>query len=291
MNLHVRELVEEDLEQVKQVSFSVWEDDYVPDNYSSWIQDPNWIPYGIFEDSKLLGFANLQLIPETNHAWVKGLRIHAEHHNEGLGTKLTKYLIKQVHDYGVKRLWYATSSRNIASQRVAEKNGFTLVNKVGYFRLARPFPPHQTPSPNIELTDINTERLTEYLSVYPNLIPTDTIPIAWNFDTKDYEGLKRIGQKATFKIVLVEGVPVALRYAFSRERRDIKSMICSIYTTDRSVFVDLVARSLEEYENSEVDRLVFFLGPNAAEWSKTLGIVPEEFIDRKFVLYEQQFND
>jgi RimJ/RimL family protein N-acetyltransferase len=291
MNLQMRALKEEDLEQVKNVSFSVWEDDYVPDNYITWICDPFWIPFGIFDESSLLGFTSLQLIPDANHAWVKALRIHVDHQNEGLGSKLTEFLIERAQEHGVRRLWYATSSRNTASQRIAEKNDFTLINEVGYFRLARPFPPHQTPSPNIELLDTNIERIIEYLTVYPDLMPTDTVPIAWNFETKDHDGLKRIEQKAKFKIVLIDGIPVALRYAFFRERGDVKSVICSIYATDRSVFVDLVARSLEEYENSEVDRIVFFLGPNATEWSQTLGIIPEEYNDRKFILYEKLLSD
>ncbi len=291
MNLHMRALVEEDLEQVKHVSLSVWEDDYVPDNFITWVSDQYWIPLGIFEKSSLLGFISLQLIPNANHAWIKALRIHANHQNEGLGTRLTEFLIKKAQEHGVKRLWYATSSRNTASQRIAEKNGFTLINKVGYFRLDRPFPPHQTPSPNIELLDTNIDRIIEYLTVYPDLMPTDTVPTGWHFETKDQDGLKRIEQKTKFKIVLIDGIPVALRYAFFRERRDVKSVICSIYATDRSVFVDLVARSLEEYENSEVDRIVFFLGPNATEWSQTLGVIPEEYMDRKFILYEKMLSD
>ncbi len=291
MNLHLRELVEDDSERVKQVSLSVWEDDYVPESFDSWINDPLWIPLGIFEDSKLLGFIALQLIPDTEHAWVKGLRIHADHHGEGLGTRLTNYLIERIPDHGIKRLWYATSSRNIGSIRIAEKTGFNLVNEVGYFRLYRPFPPHQKPSPNIELIDTNAKRLIEYLTVFPDLIPTDTIPIAWNFDTKDYDGLRRIEQRAQFKIVFDDVVPVAVYYPFLRERQDVKTMTCSIYATDRSVFVDLIARSLEEYENSDIDRLAFFMGPNATQWSQTLGLVPEEFKDRNFLLFEKQFSD
>ena len=70
-----------------------------------------------------------------------------------------------------------------------------------------------------------------------------------------------------------------------------EAAINTFYVSDRGIFVDCIARVLTEHENSDVNTLVFFLGPNATEWSKTLGIVPEEFHNRRFILYEQVFKD
>ncbi len=288
MTTVLRDLVSSDFEQVLAVSQSVWDDDYAPLSFHNWIDDSNWYVYGVFENGVLLGFIALQLIPETNHAWVKALRIRNDRQGTGLGTQLTKHTITKAKEFDVKKLWYATSSRNKASIKIAEKIGFHLVNNVGYFRLEKPLPAHQTPSPNFQPHDIDAEGIHEILSVYPELITTETIPIAWNFETKDLLGLKRLEEKATFKVVRNEqGLPKALRISYLRERNDSKAAINTFYVLDRSIFVDLIARTIAEHDESDIDTLVFFLGPNGTEWSKTLGIVPEEYFDRRFLLYEK----
>jgi len=290
MNITLRELLIADHNQVIEVSKSVWEDDYATLNFPSWMEDPNWSTYGVFESEQLKGFLALQLIPDTTNGWVKALRVRNGSQGAGVGTQLTKHTVTRAQDLGVKRLWYATSSRNKASIRIAEKSGFKLVNSVGYFRLERPLPQHPNPSPHYEPEVVEVDRVQEILSIYPDLVPTDTIPIAWSFETKDSEGLQRINRMAVFRIVRDDdGIPKALYYTYVRERSENKAAINSIYVSNRSIFVDVVSRILTEHETTDIDTLVFFLGPNGTEWSKTLGIVPEEFNERRFLLFEQTF--
>ena len=65
-----------------------------------------------------------------------------------------------------------------------------------------------------------------------------------------------------------------------------KTATFTVFASDRSIFVDMMARMQDEIVESEVDRAVFFLGPNATKWSQGLGIVSEEYKDRRFLLYE-----
>jgi hypothetical protein len=119
------------------------------------------------------------------------------------------------------------------------------------------------------------------------LVESDNLPIAWEFDFKNIEGLQRVGKLTKFRILVDEkGVTHGLFYRCDREKQDIKTATYSIFTSDRSIFVDIMARILDELVESEADRAVFFLGPNATVWSSGLGIVDEEYKDRRFLLFE-----
>ena len=43
---------------------------------------------------------------------------------------------------------------------------------------------------------------------------------------------------------------------------------------------------IDQAETIGADRAVFFLGPRVTKWALDLGYVADEFVDRKFLLYE-----
>jgi hypothetical protein len=111
--------------------------------------------------------------------------------------------------------------------------------------------------------------------------------MAWEFDFKTKEGLQRLGKQTNFRIMIDEkGGTHGLFYRCDRERQNIITATYSVFVSDRSIFVDIMARIQDELESLEVDRAVFFLGPNATEWSSGLGIVSEEYRERRFLLFE-----
>ncbi|MGY5876326.1 MAG: GNAT family N-acetyltransferase [Candidatus Thorarchaeota archaeon] len=287
MSTSCRELDINDYPHVKSLCALVWEDDYVPDQFPLWVEDSNWIPVGVFDGDTLSAIAALQLIPGTTLVRVNALRVIPEKQRKGYGTKLTSYLVQMAQESGAERIWYGTSTRNEASISVAKKLGFKIANMVGYFRVYRPYPPHPAPSPNIHPLEVDADRLYGILSITPELIESSTIPNAWMFETTDLDGLRRIGENTTFHVYLDDtGKVQGLHYTVTRERKGVKSLTNSIFVTDRTIFVDIVSRAVDFADKNEYDRAVFFLGPRATEWSKTLGFVPEEFEDRAFILLE-----
>ncbi|MHA2191658.1 MAG: hypothetical protein ACXAAP_15670, partial [Candidatus Thorarchaeota archaeon] len=59
MSPSVRPLTAEDAESVREVSASVWVDDYVPIRFLDWLDNPCWHPIGVFEGQNLVAFAAL----------------------------------------------------------------------------------------------------------------------------------------------------------------------------------------------------------------------------------------
>ncbi|TFG26702.1 GNAT family N-acetyltransferase [Candidatus Thorarchaeota archaeon] len=283
-----RRLSIEDYEQVKSLSQTVWEgNDYVPESFPKWISDPNTTTLGIFNGNELVAMLNLEKVEDTTIAWVQGLRVKEGHRDKGYGTRLTKAIVEVAKDAGVRTLWYATSSKNEASQHVAENAGFSLIESNGYFRLYQPYPDHAKPSPSIIPLQIDTNRLHEILLTNPDLIESTVFPIAWKYDFKSLEGITRLSKNATIKVIIDEsGNTEGVYFMTTRKRKDELTAAYTIYASNRSIFVDIISRTIDEANTLSANRAVYFLGPRGTEWASSLGFVDEEFRDRKFLLYE-----
>lgn len=283
-----RRLTIEDYDEVKSLSKTIWEgNDYVPESFPKWVNDPKATTLGIFDGNELVALLNLERIENTSIAWVQGLRVKDGHRDKGYATQLTKAIVEIAKEKGVRTLWYATSSRNQASQHVAENSGFSLIESNGYFRLYHPYPDHPKPSPSIIPLQINANRLHEILIENPDLVNSTVFPLAWEYDFKTLEGLRRLTKDALIKVIIDEaGYVVGVYCMTTRKRNDELTVSYTVFTTDRSIFIDIISRTIDEAATLKADRAVYFLGPRASEWAFSLGFIDEEFRDRKFLLYE-----
>ena len=284
-----RDLQLSDESAVRELCKNIWEgNDYVPDRFSSWIKEDNSSPIGLFVDEELVALGNLEAAPDSPIAWIKGIRVNTSHQHEGHGTKLVEHLISLARKRGIKKLRYATGSRNEPSVHLAKNLGFTVANSIGYFRLSNPYPQHPAPSPVTVPLVVNSERLHEVLSSTPELVESGTLPLLWEFEDKELEGLARLEKRTEFKLIVSdEGNAKGLFYEASVERNGSKTSTYSVFATDRGVFIDIMARILNELDNSGVDRAVFFLGPHATEWAPSLLIVSDDYLDRRYLLLER----
>jgi GNAT superfamily N-acetyltransferase len=285
MAITIRNLIRDDLPEITRVSSSNWDDDYVPRDFTGWLGDSNWHPIGVFDNGRLVSFAALQEVPGTAYGWVRALRTDRDHHRQGYGLKAVERTIEIAKAHEVSELRYATSSRNEASLALARKLGFSLIDEVGYFRLEKPYPPRPKASPSFIPLKVDAERAFDTLQRFPDIVSTITLPLAWEFEDKNLESLKRVEQDGDFYLIVDEsGESLTLYYKSLHERRGAKVATFSIFSRDRSTFVDTISRLVDECEHEDIEQIVFFLGPNATEWSSTLMLVPEEFQERRFVL-------
>lgn len=284
----MRALDIKDHPQVNLLCEGVWSgNDYIPERFPKWVDGLNISVFGIFEEEELLAMCALELVEGTTIAWTEGLRVKEGHREKGLAKRLVEHVTKVADEKGVRTLWYATSSANEASMAVAERVGYKPVDNVGYFRLYKPFPDHPKPSLAYVPLEVDTDRLHEILLNNPELVESTTIPVAWEFDFKSKEGLERLSQKTQFKVVIDgNGEALALYCRADRKRKDELTAAFTVFAKDRSIFIDVLSRMLDEAISADADRAVFFLGPRATEWALASGYVTEEFVGRRFLLYE-----
>jgi len=286
----IRDLTISDQPEVNSLCDTIWGgNDYVPQRFPEWIEEQDSYASGMFVDGRLVALGALEVIPESKLGWIKGLRVHEDYRNQGYGMEITRYLVDIAKAKKVDALWYATSSRNVASQKLAETLGFRLSNTTGYFRLEPPYPPHPKPSQSIHPMKVDELRLTEMLDVDESFIESSTFPVAWEFYRKDLPSLARLSREAKIRVVTDDNGRINTLYIMAvRRRADAKTLTFTIYSSNRTVFVDVFSRIIDELVEERADRAAFFLGPRVEQWVNFIVDIPEEFVGRRFLLYEKE---
>ncbi|MFW9966590.1 MAG: GNAT family N-acetyltransferase [Candidatus Thorarchaeota archaeon] len=289
MSEQLRALVSSDHQAVIELCMGIWGgNDYIPHLFPQWFSDKLNHPFGIFNGDTLEAIANLEIKPDSKTAWIKGLRVREAQRRKGYASRLINHLIQGAEEIGLETLHYATSSRNIASMKVAENLGFKLKNDIRYFRLEPPFPPHPKPSPSINPLQVGPERLHDILE-NSDIIPIDTFAIRWEFHKKDVNSLTAILEQEKAQVVVGEAGNVeSLSFFSSFERDGQKTTVFSIFSTNRTIFVDVFSRALDYLEATKTERAAFFLGPRVEQWVEYIIEIPKEFRERRFILYEMK---
>ncbi len=287
MSQELRDLESLDHPAVNELCRGIWGGkDYVPHRFPKWISDNLSYPFGIFHGDTLQAIGNLEAKPGKKTGWVKGLRVDKTQRRKGLASRLVTHMIQKSKEIGLENLCYATSSRNTASIKLAEKLGFECINNVRYFRLEPPFPPHPRPSPSINPLQVGPERLYELVKT-SDIIPSDTFAIRWEFHKKDFKSLQGILERETAHVVIGDTGNVESLIFFSTFERDgQKTTVLSIFSANRTIFVDIFSRALDYLEATQTERAAFFLEPRVDEWVDYIIEIPEEFVGRRFILYE-----
>ncbi|PIJ99297.1 GNAT family N-acetyltransferase [Lysinibacillus sphaericus] len=79
------------------------------------------------EDSSILGRINLVDIDRFHKIGHLGYRVGQEHTGKGIANQALQKLIETIADEDIKQIKAETTTNNIASQRVLEKNGFEKI--------------------------------------------------------------------------------------------------------------------------------------------------------------------
>jgi len=284
----IRALHISDHDDIRDLCMGLWGvRDYIPERFPQWVDSEYMHPFGLFQNNRLEAMGALQVTPERKKAWIKGLRVKLESQRMGFGYRITEHLMDYARQVGVMTLRYGTSTRNKASMGLAEKLGFKLTNSVSYLRLEPPFPAHPAPSPSFVPLVIGPERFHEILATSPDLIESETFAFSWEFYNKDIEGIRQATDIGKVRVI-IDGTGEANTVFLSRSelRNDMRTSVYSIFSKNRSVFVDVFSRILGELEETGTDRGAFFLGPRAEEWVQYMVEIPEEYKGRRFLLYE-----
>ena len=127
MKVYFRELTDEDIPAIKDISKDIWDgEDYIPHVIDEWLHDENCMNYGTFRDknkAELIGFGRVKLY-NKDIAWLEGGRIKVSYQGQGIGKLQLGYAVEYAAKSGVKVAQYDTGSDNIASISLAKFYGF-----------------------------------------------------------------------------------------------------------------------------------------------------------------------
>lgn len=122
-----RKIVKSDIDDVKNVTESIWDEDYIVRFFDGWISDGGF--YGIVYEERLIGFGKISFHP-CGVCWLEGLRLHPDFQKLGIGRAFNKFIYLKVESVlkegRAKHVEFSTYYKNSESLHMAEKNGFEI---------------------------------------------------------------------------------------------------------------------------------------------------------------------
>lgn len=123
--MRVRPARSSDTPAMLRITRDVWDgSDYVPFVWHDWLEDAHGIVQVAVRGETVLGFQHIALQPDGS-AWLEGIRVASDLHGGGIGGVLLAAGVGWAREAGCPAARLATSSGNPASNRIAERGGFT----------------------------------------------------------------------------------------------------------------------------------------------------------------------
>lgn len=233
----IRRLQDSDSRDIIEISRHVWEGhDYIPSVADQWLHDPDCHFYGVEIDGHVVALGNLRLIEDGRTGWMEGLRVHSEFRGKGFAKEITWYLVRKAQDLGLRRLRYTTSSRNVASVKLAKMAGFL---KVFEMAVSWHHKPKLVPaiSEYLPIQKQSLKRTCSLMRANSGIVPHGILIYDWKVLDNTCENLEEIGKTHEFYIALKEKRMDSLSFSHAGEGLNQSWWNFTTYATDLHGFL------------------------------------------------------
>ncbi len=130
-----------------QISAQIWDGhDYLPMVFDRWVEDAGSSFLGLFEDERLVGCGRMMQF-DDRRVWMEALRVDPADQGKGWGREITRRMIRLAVDSGYEELYFSTYFRNLASIRITEQFGFSIIARYSYLEMdVKETSPDQAPN-------------------------------------------------------------------------------------------------------------------------------------------------
>ncbi len=134
VDLDIRPAQSQDKPAVEALCAKIWDgEDYVPDVWEDWVQDPQGQFSLILFGDKPVGLSKLtQLAP--GEWWLEGLRVDPAYQNRGIARHLHQHNLDLVERLDGDRVRLGTSSKNEAVHTLVYQSGFRLIGRYALYK-------------------------------------------------------------------------------------------------------------------------------------------------------------
>lgn len=123
----IRKIKLTDKKDVLKISSQIWEgDDYVANVFDKWVKTEDGLFAGYWENDKLIGFGRMQYLSPVD-VWLEALRKDPKTELSGVGYKIAKFYMQQLHGKHIRSVRFSTYFGNTASIKLNENLGFRKV--------------------------------------------------------------------------------------------------------------------------------------------------------------------
>jgi len=131
MNTSIHDVTKENIAEIKNLSVSSSQEDYVDSTKDCLIEaleNDNYKPVGLYMDEKIVGFAmygNITNKKKQSRVYLDHFLIDAKYQGLGLGkTMLNKLIHKLTKEFSCEKIYLSVVNGNTAACRLYEKLGF-----------------------------------------------------------------------------------------------------------------------------------------------------------------------
>jgi GNAT superfamily N-acetyltransferase len=130
----IRRARQEDTPDVMDLTSHIWDgEDYIPQVWADWLNDPLGCLLVAESEGRILGLAKLsQSTPED--WWLQGLRVHPEFEGLGIASRLHDACLGYWREIGRGALRLATNAQRYPVHHLCERTGFVKVGDYSYFQ-------------------------------------------------------------------------------------------------------------------------------------------------------------
>jgi GNAT superfamily N-acetyltransferase len=290
MKLYFRDLTNEDIPAILDISKDIWEgDDYIPDVIERWLNEKDNLAYGAFleeEMKELIGLGRVKMFP-NGVAWLEGGRVKITHQKQGIGRDLMKYAIDYAIQAGAKIAQYDTSSRNFGSKSLAKFHGFEEKKRMEILEC-------KISELKLNLSDFsqirkitNEEAKSKYKKM--DIGPGDELNIGWS-----YIPLSSLEDKNSVWLTNSEAILQKIDIkSHAQPENPRENELWIIVYGDPLAACKLISYTLSfEIDKNEIDLVELYCKAEILEYVKELGFKDPSWEDEPVavVLYEKKLN-
>jgi GNAT superfamily N-acetyltransferase len=124
----------DDTTDVLKLTSQIWEgDDYVPQVWQNWLDDPDGALLVAEHAGRVIGLAKLSRLTAQDW-WLQGLRVDPEFEGRGVASQLHRSMLAEWESIGAGYLRLATASFRKPVQHLCEQSGFAKVDEFTPFK-------------------------------------------------------------------------------------------------------------------------------------------------------------
>ena len=106
--------------------------DYIDRMWDTWFSAKNGRLLVGEHGGRPVAMSHVAICPD-NLAWLEGVRVHPEFRRSGVATELLERMLARAGRLGARQTSAIVAVNNTASQRMMEKNGFTVISNWAYY--------------------------------------------------------------------------------------------------------------------------------------------------------------
>ena len=258
--------------------------DYIEQVWDLWLNDSHGKLFVAETGGKKVGLAHVAVCPDSKEAWLEGVRVHPSHRRSGLATALVNKMLEFGKEKGATRTLAIVAKNNAASQRMMERNGFSVISEWAYYSTGDRIDKRTSGARLASAAELDA--ILEYLEaskIYE--MSGKTYVKAWHWYALDRITLKALisEEKVVVSESPVAGIAVLNRHGYWNRKNILQ--IVYLDSQDEKVLSNLLAFATNLYLDEKYERLHVLCQQDAKMTSSIEGFEIQE--SEQFLLYNK----